>query len=81
MQQGWGATAAPSASVCHRLLHRLSQRAIGSWVRSRLSALLVYRLAILTVTAGSLGFGSYAPVFLLTVFGSLVAGIACAYAL
>ena len=75
MQQEWGAIPASSGSVRHRLLHRLSQRAIGSCVRSRLSASLVYRLAILIVTAGSLGFGSYAPVFLHTVFGSLVAGM------
>src|SRR6185436_17158660 len=45
------------------------------------SALLVYRLAIMTMMAGHLGFGSVAPVFLFTVFGSLAAGVGCAYVL
>ncbi|MEO7336892.1 MAG: sodium:proton antiporter, partial [Caldimonas sp.] len=45
------------------------------------SALLVYRLAVMTVVAGQFGFGSFAPVFLLTVFGSLAAGVAFAFAL
>ena len=35
----------------------------------------------MTVMAGHLGLGSFAPVFLLTVFGSLAAGVACAYVL
>lgn len=34
----------------------------------------------MTVLAGQLGFGSFAPVFVLTIFGSVIAGFACAYA-
>ncbi|HEY0179512.1 MAG TPA: cation:proton antiporter, partial [Dokdonella sp.] len=45
------------------------------------SALLVYRLAIMAAMAGHLGFASFAPVLLLTVFGSIAAGIACAFLL
>jgi len=63
------------------LPHRLLKILEGESLLNDASALLVYRLAVMTVTAGSLGIGSLAPVFLLTVFGSLAAGIACAYAL
>lgn len=45
------------------------------------SALFVYRLALMTVIAGPLGFGGYLPVFLLTVFGSIAAGIALGFVL
>jgi Bacterial extracellular solute-binding protein, family 7 len=38
-------------------------------------------LAIMTVIAGPLGFGSFAPVFLLTVFGSIAAGVGVALAM
>jgi hypothetical protein len=53
----------------HRLLKILESESL--WNDAR--ALLGYRLAIMTVIAGPLGFGSFASVFLLTVFGSLVA--------
>lgn len=53
--------------------HRLLKILEGESLLNDASALLVYRLALMTVIAGPLGFGSFAPVFLLTVFGSLVA--------
>ena len=64
-----------------KLPHKLLKILEGESLLNDASALLVYRLAIMTVMAGHLGFGSFAPVFLLTVFGSLAAGVACAYAL
>ena len=62
-----------------KLPHKLLKILEGESLLNDASALLVYRLAIMTVMAGHLGFGSFAPVFLLTVFGSLAAGVACAY--
>src|SRR5580765_6515608 len=62
-----------------KLPHRLLKIIEGESLLNDASALLVYRLAIMTAVAGPLGFGSLAPVFLLTVFGSLAAGIACAF--
>ena len=64
-----------------KLPHKLLKILEGESLLNDASALLVYRLAIMTVLAGHLGFGSFAPVFLLTVFGSLAAGVGCAYAL
>jgi len=64
-----------------KLPHKLLKILEGESLLNDASALLVYRLAILSMMTGYLGFGSYAPVFLLTVFGSLAAGVACAYAL
>ena len=64
-----------------KLPHRLLKILEGESLLNDASALLVYRLAIMAMMAGQLGFGSFAPVFLLTVFGSLAAGMACAYAL
>lgn len=64
-----------------KLPHKLLKILEGESLLNDASALLVYRLAIMTVMTGSLGFASYAPVFVLTVFGSLVAGVACAYVL
>jgi Na+/H+ antiporter len=64
-----------------KLPHRLLKILEGESLLNDASALLVYRLAIMTVMAGHLGFASFAPVFLLTVFGSLAAGVGCAYAL
>jgi len=64
-----------------KLPHKLLKIIEGESLLNDASALLVYRLAIMTVMAGHLGFGSFAPVFLLTVFGSLAAGVGCAYAL
>ena len=64
-----------------KLPHKLLKILEGESLLNDASALLVYRLAIMTLMAGPLGFGSYAPVLLLTVFGSLAAGVACAYLL
>ena len=64
-----------------QLPHRLLKILEGESLLNDASALLVYRLAIMTVMAGPLGVGSYAPIFLLTVVGSLVAGTACGLAL
>ncbi|MES2186679.1 MAG: cation:proton antiporter [Pseudomonadota bacterium] len=64
-----------------KLPHKLLKILEGESLLNDASALLVYRLAIMTVMAGHLGFGSYAPVFLLTLVGSLAAGVACAYVL
>jgi CPA1 family monovalent cation:H+ antiporter len=64
-----------------KLPHKLLKILEGESLLNDASALLVYRLAIMTMMAGHLGFGSFAPVFLLTVFGSVAAGIACAYVL
>lgn len=64
-----------------KLPHKLLKILEGESLLNDASALLVYRLAIMTVMAGQLGFGSFAPVFLLTVFGSLAAGMLCAYAM
>ena len=63
-----------------KLPHRLLKILEGESLLNDASALLVYRLAIMTVMEGQLGIGSYAPVFMLTVVGSLVAGIACGIA-
>ena len=74
--------AAATAVMRHvKLPHRLLKILEGESLLNDASALLVYRLAIMTVVAGPIGFGSYAPVFLLTVFGSLAAGVACAHAI
>jgi Na+/H+ antiporter len=75
------AAAATAVMRQMKLPHKLLKILEGESLLNDASALLVYRLAIMTVMAGHLGFGSFAPVFLLTVFGSLAAGIACAYAL
>jgi monovalent cation/hydrogen antiporter len=64
-----------------KLPHRLLKIIEGESLLNDASALLIYRLAIMTVMAGHVGFGTYAPVFLLTVFGSLAAGVACAFVL
>ncbi|MBB3181902.1 sodium:proton antiporter [Variovorax sp. Sphag1AA] len=64
-----------------KLPHKLLKILEGESLLNDASALLVYRLAIMTVLAGHLGFASFAPVFLLTVFGSLAAGVGCAFVL
>ncbi|SEK61719.1 monovalent cation:H+ antiporter, CPA1 family [Roseateles sp. YR242] len=45
------------------------------------SALIIYRLALVTMMAGPLSFGTLAPMLLLTVFGSIAAGVLCSYLL
>jgi CPA1 family monovalent cation:H+ antiporter len=64
-----------------KLPHRLLNILEGESLLNDASALLVYRLAIMSVVAGPLGFATFAPVFLITVFGSLAAGIGAAFAL
>ncbi|MEP6503162.1 MAG: cation:proton antiporter [Betaproteobacteria bacterium] len=64
-----------------KLPYKLLNILEGESLLNDASALLVYRLAIMSVVAGPLSFASFAPVFLLTVFGSLAAGIAAAWAL
>ncbi len=64
-----------------KLPHRLLKIIEGESLLNDASALLVYRLAIMAMISGHLGFANYAPVFLLTLFGSLAAGIACGYAI
>jgi Na+/H+ antiporter len=64
-----------------KLPHKLLKIIEGESLLNDASALLVYRLAIMAMMAGHLGFGSFAPVLLLTVFGSLAAGVGCAYVL
>ena len=64
-----------------KLPHKLLKILEGESLLNDASALLVYRLAIMTVMAGHLEAASFAPVFLLTVFGSLAAGVACAFAM
>jgi Na+/H+ antiporter len=64
-----------------KLPHKLLKILEGESILNDASALLVYRLAIMTVLAGPVGFGGFAPLFMLTVFGSLIAGFACAYAI
>jgi CPA1 family monovalent cation:H+ antiporter len=62
-----------------KLPHKLLTIVEGESLLNDASALLIYRLAIMAAVAGPLGFASFAPVFLLTVFGSLAAGVACVY--
>jgi CPA1 family monovalent cation:H+ antiporter len=64
-----------------KLPHKLLKILEGESLLNDASALLVYRLAIMTMMAGQVSVASFAPVFLLTVFGSLAAGIGCGYLL
>lgn len=57
------------------LPHRVLSILEGESLLNDASALFVYRLALMAVIAGSLGFGDYFPVFLLTVFGSVAVGV------
>jgi len=62
-----------------KLPHKLLKILEGESLLNDASALLVYRLAIMSMMVGHLSFGTYAPMFLLTVFGSLAAGVACGH--
>lgn len=64
-----------------KLPHKLLKILEGESLLNDASALLIYRLAIMTVLAGHLGVGSFAPVLLLTLVGSLAAGVGCAFAM
>jgi CPA1 family monovalent cation:H+ antiporter len=73
--------AAATAVMRHvKLPHKLLKILEGESLLNDASALLVYRLAIVTMAAGELSVATFVPVFLLTVFGSLAAGVAFAYA-
>jgi len=61
-----------------KLPHKLLKILEGESLLNDASALLIYRLAIMTLLAGHLSPGAYVPVLLLTLVGSLVAGVACA---
>jgi len=61
------------------LPHKLLTIVEGESLLNDASALLIYRLAIMAMLAGHMAFASFAPVLLLTVFGSLAAGVACVY--
>ncbi|KQU81614.1 MULTISPECIES: Na+/H+ antiporter [unclassified Rhizobacter] len=63
-----------------KLPHKLLTIVEGESLLNDASALLIYRLAIMAALAGHIGFANFAPVLLLTVFGSLAAGVACVYA-
>ena len=62
-----------------KLPYKLLTIVEGESLLNDASALLVYRLAIMTALAGHIGFTGFAPVLLLTVFGSLGAGVGCVY--
>jgi CPA1 family monovalent cation:H+ antiporter len=64
-----------------KLPHRLLKILEGESLLNDASALLVYRLAIMAALAGQVEASTYAPIFLVTVFGSLIAGILVALAL
>ncbi len=63
------------------LPHRVQSILEGESLLNDASALLVYRLALMSVLAGHLGLGDYVPIFLLTVFGSVAAGTALGFIL
>jgi monovalent cation/hydrogen antiporter len=57
-----------------KLPHRIVTILEGESLLNDASALLIYRMAVITASVGSLSFASAAPAFLLSVVGSLVAG-------
>src|SRR3954470_12485834 len=64
-----------------RLPHRISVILEGEALLNDASALLIYRLAVMAVLAGgSIGAEAIAPAFLLSVFGSVIAGLTLAWA-
>jgi monovalent cation/hydrogen antiporter len=64
-----------------KLPHGLLKILEGESLLNDASALLIYRLAIMAMLAGHLSLGTLAPVFLLTLLGSLAVGVGTAYAL
>jgi CPA1 family monovalent cation:H+ antiporter len=62
-----------------KLPHKLLTIVEGESLLNDASALLIYRLAIMAMLAGHSDLANFAPVLLLTVFGSLAAGVACVY--
>jgi CPA1 family monovalent cation:H+ antiporter len=75
------AAAATAVMRQMRLPHKLLKILEGESLLNDASALLVYRLAIMVAMGEHLSAGTFTPVFLLTIFGSLAAGVACAYAM
>lgn len=57
------------------LPHRVLSVLEGESLLNDASALLIYRLALMAIITGPLSLSDYLPVFLLTVFGSIAAGI------
>src|SRR6185436_10505496 len=75
------ATAAIAVLRQVRIPHRLLTILEGESLLNDASALLIYRLAVGAVVAGTFSIGSVAPAFLLAVAGSLVAGPVLAWLL
>ena len=75
------ATAAIAVLRQVRIPHRLITILEGESLLNDASALLIYRLAVGAVVAGTFSIGSVAPAFLLAVAGSLVAGPVLAWLL
>jgi Na+/H+ antiporter len=73
------AAAATAVMRQMKLPHRLLKILEGESLLNDASALLVYRLAILAASSGHLSAATLAPVLLLTIFGSVAAGVACAF--
>jgi CPA1 family monovalent cation:H+ antiporter len=72
------AAAATAVMRQMKLPHRLLKILEGESLLNDASALLVYRLAILAAGTGHLSASTLVPVLLLTIFGSLAAGVLCA---
>jgi CPA1 family monovalent cation:H+ antiporter len=64
-----------------KLPHRLLKILEGESLLNDASALLLYKLAIMAVAGGGLSLSSGAPVFVVTVFGSIAAGYLLARAI
>lgn len=64
-----------------RLPHRVLNVLEGESLLNDASALFIYRVALTSAIAGSLSFADYMPLFLITVFGSIAAGIVLAIVL
>ena len=73
------AAAATAVMRQMKLPHKLLKILEGESLLNDASALLVYRLAIVAASSGHLSASTLAPMLLLTTFGSLAAGVGCAY--
>ncbi|MFL4997327.1 MAG: cation:proton antiporter, partial [Microvirga sp.] len=74
------AVAATAVLRAVRLPHRVLVILEGEALLNDASALLIYRLAVTAVLAGgNIGAEAIAPVFLLSLFGSVIAGLALAW--
>jgi Na+/H+ antiporter len=72
--------AAAAAAVMRqvRLPHRIVKILEGESLLNDASALLIYRLAVVATVSGGFSAKGVAPTFLLTIIGSLAAGMVCA---